>query len=351
MDVCYIKNGRVNSRHVLGFLLIFLVLKMGSADSLFLQKNNNISSYQINTNDITFWGYQLQQVSLQNLKSSNFDLLVIDYSQDGSNNTAWSPKDLNEVKNEGKILVSYISIGEAEDYRYYWQNSWLTGAKPDWLGAENPNWKGNYKVKYWEKGWQDIVYHYLDIIMAQGFNGVYLDIIDAYQYYQDQGISNAEQLMIDFVHNISDYTRNIAGTNFLIIPQNGEQLLGNETYRSFVSGIGVEDLFYQNDGTKNTDSEIAQRENYLDLLVNDNKLVLTVDYVQDKTKQQDVYTSAKAKGYIPYTTVLDLNKLTPPFIGNTTNSETRSTPGFGIFAITGAIITTFRMRKGILEKK
>lgn len=95
---------------------------------------------------------------MQDIKSSDFDLVVIDYSKDGTNYTAWTSSELNDVKNNGKILVSYISIGEAEDYRYYWQSNWLTGAKPDWLGVENPDWQGNYKVKYWEKGWQDIVY-------------------------------------------------------------------------------------------------------------------------------------------------------------------------------------------------
>jgi cysteinyl-tRNA synthetase len=59
---------------------------------------------------------------------------------------------------------------------------------PDWLDKENPNWKGNFKVRYWHKDWQDIILNkhngYLQKIIQAGFNGVYLDIIDAFEYYE-----------------------------------------------------------------------------------------------------------------------------------------------------------------------
>ena len=317
---------------------------------VFLLSGTNFSSPNINTlflvsgssssSEISYWGYQLQNVDLQEFKESNFEIIVTDYSQDGSNDTTWSTDELNMVKEAGKILVSYISIGEAEDYRYYWQSSWLSGSKPTWLGDENPEWQGNYKVKYWEKGWQDIVYNYLDIIISQGFNGVYLDIIDAYEYYLDQGISNARNLMIDFVHNIFNFTRTKSGSDFLIIPQNGEGLLNDSNYRSFISGIGIEDLFYQNDGSKNSQSDIEQREQFLDLLVNDDKFVLTVDYVKDTSKQADVYSSSRSKRYIPYTTDVALDTLTPPLLasGNSSNSSSSSINGFEYFVIIPSFI-------------
>jgi cysteinyl-tRNA synthetase len=80
-----------------------------------------------------------------------------------------------------------LSIGEAEDYRYYWQTDWRTG-NPSWIAEENPDWEGNYKVKYWEPEWQDIIYgnnnSYLIRILGAGFDGVYLDIIDAFEYFE-----------------------------------------------------------------------------------------------------------------------------------------------------------------------
>jgi len=55
--------------------------------------------------------------------------------------------------------------------------------------AANPNWEGNFKVQYWNPTWQSIIYgsetSYLKKIINAGFDGVYLDIIDAFQYFED----------------------------------------------------------------------------------------------------------------------------------------------------------------------
>jgi cysteinyl-tRNA synthetase len=57
-----------------------------------------------------------------------------------------------------------------------------------WLDKENPEWAGNYKVKYWAEEWQRIITgnrdSYLRNITDVGFDGVYLDIIDAYEYFE-----------------------------------------------------------------------------------------------------------------------------------------------------------------------
>ncbi|MGP1532348.1 MAG: endo alpha-1,4 polygalactosaminidase, partial [Treponema sp.] len=78
---------------------------------------------------------------------------------------------------------------EAEDYRYYWEKQWKH-RRPSWLDKENSEWKGNYKVKYWDAEWKSIIFGsdgaYLDRILAAGFDGVYLDIIDAFEYFESK---------------------------------------------------------------------------------------------------------------------------------------------------------------------
>lgn len=121
--------------------------------------------------------------------STNYDLLIMDlFFNDGTQFTSSEITQLKNKANGGKrLIISYMSIGEAEDYRYYWQSSWNTN-KPTWLDAENPYWAGNYKVKYWNTEWQDIIYgndnSYLKKIIDANFDGVYLDIIDAFEYYE-----------------------------------------------------------------------------------------------------------------------------------------------------------------------
>ncbi len=123
------------------------------------------------------------------ITATSYDLLIMDlFFSDGSSFTSSEILQLKNKANGGKrLVISYMSIGEAENYRYYWQSSW-TSNKPSWMGKENPDWAGNYKVWYWEKEWQDIIYgndnSYLKKILDAEFDGVYLDIIDAFDYYE-----------------------------------------------------------------------------------------------------------------------------------------------------------------------
>ncbi|MDN5286989.1 MAG: hypothetical protein JWR38_3263 [Mucilaginibacter sp.] len=122
--------------------------------------------------------------------ATNYDVLVMDAYYDQVAFTATEVNALKKKANGGKrLVISYMSIGEAENYRYYWQKAWKPG-NPVWLDAENPLWKGNYKVKYWNKDWQNIIYgndnSYLKKIVSANFDGVYLDIIDAFEYYEDK---------------------------------------------------------------------------------------------------------------------------------------------------------------------
>jgi cysteinyl-tRNA synthetase, unknown class len=132
-----------------------------------------------------------KQAFIQAVTATNYDLVLMDlFWTDDSPFSAAEVQQLRAKANGGqRLLVSYMSIGEAEDYRYYWDKDWKLG-NPDWLGKENSNWKGNYKVHFWESGWQDIIYgngsSYLQKILDAGFDGAYLDIIDAFEYYESK---------------------------------------------------------------------------------------------------------------------------------------------------------------------
>ena len=122
------------------------------------------------------------------VKETNYDLIIMDLFFEDIPFTSLEIEQLKVKKNGGaRLVICYMSVGEAEDYRYYWNAQWTVG-KPTWLQEVNPDWPGNYKVNYWEKEWQDIVYgndnSYTKKIMDAGFDGVYLDIIDAFEYFE-----------------------------------------------------------------------------------------------------------------------------------------------------------------------
>ena len=131
-----------------------------------------------------------KQDFIDSIKATNYDLLIMDCFFNEEEFTPVEIAQLKEKSNGGKrLVISYMSIGEAEDYRYYWNENWATNP-PGWLETENPNWEGNYKVKYWNNDWQDIIYgndnSYLKKILDAGFDGVYLDIIDAFEYFEQE---------------------------------------------------------------------------------------------------------------------------------------------------------------------
>lgn len=126
---------------------------------------------------------------ISSIQNTNYDVIIMDAFYGSRMFSAEEVDQLRQKKNGGKrLVISYMSIGEAEDYRYYWKNEWEVG-DPEWLFSENPNWAGNYKVMYWEPEWKSIIYgnenSYLQRILNSGFDGVYLDIIDGFEYFEN----------------------------------------------------------------------------------------------------------------------------------------------------------------------
>jgi cysteinyl-tRNA synthetase, unknown class len=132
--------------------------------------------------------YTSKQEFITAINGTNYDVIIMDLLFNESGFTSTEINQLKLKNNGGKrLVIAYMSIGEAENYRYYWNDSWTVGS-PSWIEAENPDWAGNFKVRYWESEWQTIVYgnndSYLKKIIDAGFNGVYLDIIDAFEYFE-----------------------------------------------------------------------------------------------------------------------------------------------------------------------
>jgi cysteinyl-tRNA synthetase len=280
-----------------------------------------------NLTEVNDFAYILQNIDLDALDESAFDLAIIDYSLDGSDEVRFTNEEITDLKNSpggGKVVLAYMSIGEAENYRWYWHSEWDVdddgipdSAAPSWLGEGNPDWPGNYKVQYWDAGWQAIIFgsdtSYLDKIIAAGFDGVYLDIIDAYEYWGPGGESGlervtAEQEMVDFVKAIAQHSRSL-DDGFLVFPQNGEDLAAHDDYVEVISGIGKEDTWYNDNAPQPQDYTLEVIED-LNVFAEAGKLVMVIDYVTQSDLIDDFYSKADENGFIPYATVRDLDQIT-----------------------------------------
>jgi len=266
---------------ILGLLLIFgCSLEKSSGDIVIPEIDQSETSQNPTP---TPFHYQLQGASFEDLLNLNAKYLVIDI-----NDAQLTLAEINELK-KSSVVLSYLSIGEAENYRDYWQEDWKVGSPP-FIDEENPQWEGNYKVKYWDPEWQEIILTKVKEIKAQGYDGVYLDIIDAYGYYENKGVLDAKGKIIDFVERIK------SEDGLLIFSQNAIELYNSEKYQSLIDGFGVEDTWYDDNVIQEADhtNEVLL---YLRDARDDGKVILSIDYPLENVKVCDFYTKCNDEDF------------------------------------------------------
>jgi cysteinyl-tRNA synthetase len=258
------------------------------------------------------WGYQLQELDLAHAAASPFDILVIDPTHDGSDDSALQPAEVARLKRKPdgsrRLVIAYLSIGEAESYRGYWRREWKR-KPPQWLLGENPEWDENYSVCFWDPGWQALMCGSrnaaLDRILAQGFDGVYLDKCDVTHDLQEHEPAAARQRpdleadMVAFVRRLVTYARE-RHPGFLFIMQNAETLLERPELRALIDASGKEELLYGLSGKEkpNSREEIEWARDRLDRMRRDGKPVLMVEYLDDPAKAARAAKTAQALGYV-----------------------------------------------------
>jgi cysteinyl-tRNA synthetase len=233
-----------------------------------------------NLGNIASWAIQLQDADIDALANAPYDLVVIDYSYYGDAATEYTFDEIQSIRNSGKVVLAYFSCGEAEDYRFYWKSSWGAGERGI-IGEENPDWEGNYTVKYWTNSWwTEALQPYLDRILDAGCDGVYLDRVDAYWDWYEAGVplKQSADRMAQLVRKIAEYARARAGDGFMVCPQNGISILDDASstwaanYLADIDAVGEEGLYY------NLWSNEDQQHR-LDLLSGAGKLVLNLEYM------------------------------------------------------------------------
>lgn len=303
--------------------------------------------------ELDSWGYQLQgrrgsSLSLGDLLSASQDLLVVDFSATGRAEDRFSADEVAELADarDNRGVAAYISIGEASDYRSVWDPAWTedgtalgrkTDDAPSWLGPVNPDFPESRKVRYWEQDWQDVLFNdagtgWLDQIIAQGFDGAYLDIVDAYYFWASAGADkvrregdplardyrDAAARMIDLIQSIESHAHE-QDPDFFIIPQNGSFIVNDlvfgdgrgpalpdpareAAYFDAISAIGIEDLYFR--GGKQENNRFApDKAQILELqeeYVARGEAVLVVEYLTNPRKIAKFIDHAESDGFIPF---------------------------------------------------
>lgn len=127
-----------------------------------------------------------KQTYIQQLANRWEDVLIVDAEYKGEWLTPQEVSLLQKKPNGARrLVIAYMNIGAAERYRYYWKPNWRLG-NPIWIQKPYPGYADEYYVAYWHPEWKSILYGspnaYLDRILAAGFDGAFLDNVEAYYY-------------------------------------------------------------------------------------------------------------------------------------------------------------------------
>lgn len=316
--------------------------------------------------NVSTWFYMidvnLEMEMVEQVAESEYDMVVLDFIPSEANNTDFPMASVvAELHNapQPKLVMAYIDIGQAEDFRTYWQPGWGIG-NPEWIVAIDPDgWEGNFPVTYWHDDWRSIWLGengYLQNILDLGFDGVYLDWVEAYSdenvvaAAQTEGI-DPRQEMIRWVSDIADFTRS-QQPNFVVIGQNAAELAADDEYSDVVDAIAQEQVWFDGSADNDppgdcplprTDADIetaayvnslstACREqhdtftdstlhvssewyiNDLTLAREKGAIVFTVDYALDPDNVAFVFEASRELGFVPFASNRALNLFFPPML-------------------------------------
>ncbi|MFN8611057.1 MAG: endo alpha-1,4 polygalactosaminidase [Vulcanimicrobiota bacterium] len=246
---------------------------------------------------------------LQNLEPGHppvADLLITDPTHDGR--SPLTPEEMSRLKASSPLVLGYLSLGEAENYRDYWQKGWKPG-RPAWLGPTNPDWGGNYKVRYWEPAWHEIVLKSAVGIQQQGFDGLFLDVVDGWEFWQTSH-PQARAEMIALIGQLAQQTRR-SRPDFGIFLNGGDGLLADQDLLKSITGVVKEEIFFGLDGDgRPTPRDFTQAcQARLQPAVQAGKLVLSIDYTNDPRQKRQARARAREAGYLEFIGTRNLDRI------------------------------------------
>jgi cysteinyl-tRNA synthetase len=315
--------------------------------------------------EVRHWLYlidvDLEADVVAQIAASAYDMIVLDYIPSERESADYPMAEvvvqLHNAR-QPKLVLAYVDIGEAEDYRTYWQPGWEVG-DPAWIAGDDPDgWQGNYPVAYWDEGWRAVWLgdgSLLDQIVGAGFDGVYLDWVEAYS--DENVLVLAERDGVDAVAEMIRWVGEIAAfgrarrSGFLVVAQNAAELAEREEYLALIDAIAQEQVWFDGmaDGQRpegdcplpRTDDDIDS-DAYYDALSRDcqfyfdevpgsalyvssaeylhyleeaharGEIIFAVDYALEADNVAYAYRESRARGFVPFAANRALDRYLPP---------------------------------------
>ena len=241
-------------------IIVTLSIASNTTDATIKTQSSGVSGTEARLKKVKTWACQLQGLekkgAVDNLVASKYGMLVVEPTRTEKGLKGFDTKGMvSRIKKSGKIVLAYVNIAEAENWRHYW--TWSMTNRKTWPGyiisGDPDGWVGDYPVAFWKAAWQKLLFaKIIDETLTDGFDGIYMDWVGAF----DEDIVtarakvdkvNAHKEMVKLLGKIRTYTR-AKHKDFLIIQQNAVELhKGYEYVKGYVDGISEEAVWF--DGT------------------------------------------------------------------------------------------------------
>ena len=133
--------------------------------------------------------FDRQQDFVIAVSDTNYDILIVDVFHKGRAPYKKTAIQGMKFKKLGarRLVYAYMNIGVAESHRFYWKDNWKEG-EPSFIADPVPANPDKHYVEYWQAGWRKIITgntnSYIYGIIERGFDGVILDGLDSYIFFE-----------------------------------------------------------------------------------------------------------------------------------------------------------------------
>jgi uncharacterized protein (TIGR01370 family) len=242
---------------------------------------------------------------------------VVEATSDGAG-AIWPASTVTAMKAGGGKVLGYLDFGWCENYRPYYSPA--LAAKSGWTGPtavgsgilgplSSPEWPNEYEVQFWSTAWHTICTDWCAELQAAGFDGIYLDVVDAwgdpwptanvpatggFAAGTPQASAAAMIALINAIRTFAHSTN----PNFIVFVNGGEELFSYSppAYLNAIDGMYKEQVLY--DGTKAENSANRLYEKgMLDNAKDAGKPVILIEYVSTAAQIADVKTTCASWGY------------------------------------------------------
>jgi len=234
----------------------------------------------------------------------DFDLIVFDRDSHPS---------LEPLRREKRIILGYVSFGEAEAFRADYERLSAAGL----LIKENPLWKDHSVIDIRRSEWTEhLTSVVIPQVIAKGFDGVMLDTVDspleleADDPNRFRGMADAAIRTLHALRTRYPQLKIMLNRGFEILPavsNDIDLILAENLYTDWQPGEAKPRLVSHSEYLQalNTIKSTVRRAPHLK--------VYTIDYWPegDREGSKKIYQAMRAQGFVPYVADIELQSIQP----------------------------------------